>query len=325
MTPKPIIFDCDPGDDDALALIMAFASSKELTILGITTSSGNAPVNLTFDNARKVCALAGRPEIKVFKGCERPLLKEPFYGDYLHGENGLDGYHLEEPSTPIETKHAVDFIIETLLTYPQPVTVAVTGAMTNIAAALIKEPSIKNKIERLVMMGGARTESGNVTPCAEFNMFVDPHAAYRVLNTLDSIVMISLDITHQVTLDEAFLQAIKELGPELGDALYHILCYSHEADKRMFDLPGRAIHDACVTAYVLNPDLFSGKKCYVTVETMNKQTIGQTIVHWHPMHNQDKKPNCLFLNKVDAQGVLRLVFEKVKAQSHFLRELEKAV
>lgn len=325
MSPKPIIFDCDPGDDDAVALIMAMASAKDLDILGITTSSGNVPVELTFSNARKICALAGRPEIPVYKGCETPLFKAPFYAHYIHGESGLDGHSLSDPSTPIETKHAVDFIIETLLSSPEKITLAVTGPMTNVALALMKEPSIKTKIDQVVMMGGSRTEMGNVTPCAEFNMFVDPHAAFKVLQSLDSIVMIGLDVTHRLTLTETALDYLKSLKTYLSDVIYNVLLHSHEADKKIYGLPGRAIHDAAVTAYLLRPDLFKGRRSYVTVETTSEKTMGQTIVHWYPMHNQEKTPNCLFINEINGAAVLNLILEKIKIQSDATKNLEKAV
>ena len=325
MLPRPIIFDCDPGDDDAIALLMAMASPKNIDILGITTSCGNVPIDLTFSNARKICELGGRPDIKVFKGCSEPLLKKPFYADFIHGKTGLDGHALKEPQTPPEKRHAVDFIIETLLAHPQKVTLAVTGPMTNIALALIKEPSLKNNIDQVIMMGGARTEGGNVRPCAEFNMFVDPHAAYKVFNTLNSIVMVSLDISHKVTLTENFFRNLKALRTDFSETIYPILAHAHEADKRTYDLPGRAIHDACVSAYLLNPTLFSGRTCNVTVETANDQTLGQTIVHWYPMHNQKRTPNCYFLHEVDSKGVLELIFDKLKILSDAYGSLEQVV
>lgn len=309
LTPKPIIFDCDPGDDDAVALLVALSVPERLKILGITTSSGNVSVDKTFRNARSVCSLVGREDVPVYQGNETPLMKDPLYAHHIHGEEGLGARALPLSSAPVETQHAVDFIIETLLGSSEKITLAVTGAMTNIALAMTKAPAILDKIDQIVMMGGARREKGNITPCAEFNMYVDPHAAWKVLEKFHGIVMISLDITHQVLITPIILDQYKKLQTKVSEAVVEMLQESMEAEMRVFGRLGRPIHDACVAAYLLDPQLFSGQWRYVTVETQSSLTLGQTVVGWYDIHFPHKQPNCLFLETVNAQGVLKIIHD----------------
>ena len=171
MAPRPLIIDCDPGQDDAVMLCLALAAPEALDILGITTVAGNVPVHLTQRNARFVCELTGRRDVKVYAGCPRPMLCAPVTAEAVHGATGLDGIDIPEPTVPLEPRHGVDFIVETLMAAADDsITLVPTGPLTNVAVAMVKEPRILPGIRELVIMGGARTAGGNVTPAAEFNI-----------------------------------------------------------------------------------------------------------------------------------------------------------
>ena len=194
---RKIIIDTDPGQDDAVAILLALAS-PELEVLGITAVAGNVPLALTEKNARKICELAGKPKTKVFAGAIRPLLRQLVTAEEVHGKTGLNGPHLPEPTMPLEDQHAVDFIVETLMQEASgSVTLCALGPLTNVALALIREPRIAPRIKEIVLMGGGFFEGGNVTPTAEFNIYVDPHAAEIVLKSGVPIVMMPLDVTHK--------------------------------------------------------------------------------------------------------------------------------
>ena len=197
MSAKPLLIDCDPGKDDAVALLLALASPEALNILGITTVAGNVPLSMTQKNARKICELAGRADVLVHAGCPRPMLHPLITAEHVHGSGGLDGADLPEPRMPLQAMHGVNFLINTLMNSASEITLATLGPLTNIAVAIIQEPGIVSRIGEIVLMGGAITE-GNVTPSAEFNIYVDPHAAHVVLNSGIKLTMISLDVTHQV-------------------------------------------------------------------------------------------------------------------------------
>lgn len=313
MSARSIIFDCDPGDDDAIALLMAIASPNKLNILGITTTSGNVPHEMTFKNARNLCSLVGREDIRVFKGSDRPLKKEPYYPHFFHGESGLDGYDFSESKAPQEQQHSVDFIVETILNHPEKVTLAVTGPMTNIARSYMKEPSIKDNIDKIVILSGARKEKGNITPVAEFNAWTDPHALQLILDNFNNVVMIGLDISHQIIITHEELKKYNSVDLEVAHAFHGIVGHTIQSDMDLFELPGRAIHDGCVTAFLLHPEYFSGRMCRIDVECNSKMTLGQTVVNWLAFHNEKYEPNCLFISDVDHKKVLKLIWEKVSS------------
>ena len=173
----PIIIDTDPGQDDAVAILLALASA-EFEVLGITAVAGNVPLALTEVNARKICELAGRPDIKVYSGAIRPLVRNLVTAEEVHGKTGLDGPVLAEPTMPLQRQYAVDYLVETFMSHPAgTITLCMLGPMTNVALALVREPRIASRIKQIVAMGGGYFEQGNVTPSAEFNIYVDPHAA----------------------------------------------------------------------------------------------------------------------------------------------------
>ena len=279
-----------------------------------------SPLRKHSKTARDVCALAGREDVKVYKGSDRPLKKDPFHVEFFHGESGIGGYEFKASQTPEESKNAIDFIIETILNHPEKVTLAVTGPITNIAMAYQKEPRIKDNIEQIVIMSGARREKGNITPVAEFNAWVDPHALQVILDNFTNVVMVSLDISHQVIITPEALDKYKTMGSEVAHAVWSIVGHSLKQDMELCELPGRAINDACVTAYLLHPEYFSGRNCRVDVECESPLTIGQTVINWHDFHNKNHQPNCLFLNEVQSDKTLNLIWDKIASYG----DLDKA-
>lgn len=308
MTALPLIVDCDPGVDDAIALLLALAASEEFNILGITTVAGNVPLALTQQNALKICELAGRSDIKVFAGCPRPLLLPLLTAEHVHGMTGLEGVDFPEPQMKLQPQHAVQFLIEQLASAQSPITLATLGPLTNIAVALIQAPAIAASIERIVVMGGAVTQ-GNVTPAAEFNIYVDPHAAKVVLEAGLDLTLISLDVTHQVLSTPERLEALRALGTPVGAAAASLLSCYGTADAERYGLPGSPLHDPCVIAYLLAPELFSGRQLRVDVEIHSPLTLGQTLVdRWQ---SSERPPNAQVIETVDAAAVYDLLLNRL--------------
>lgn len=274
---RPLIIDCDPGVDDAIAILLALAVPDRLRLLGITTVAGNVPLDLTQRNARQICELAGRPDVNVYAGCPRPLLRSLHTAAEIHGATGLQGAALLEPTMPLQPQHGVDFLIEQLMQAEQPITLAVLGPMTNIAIALIKQPQILQNIAEIVIMGGAVTQ-GNITSSAEFNLYVDPHAAQVVFDSGAQITLIPLDTTHQLLTTPARLEAIRQLGTPVAKAAAGMLAYYGMPDSQRYGLPGAPLHDPCVIAYLLAPSLFTTQAVHVAVETQGTHTLGRTVV-----------------------------------------------
>ena len=245
--PRRIIIDTDPGIDDVVAILLALAAPEELEVEGIVAVAGNLPLALTERNARRVCELAGRPDIPVYAGCARPLLRPLATAAAIHGDLLGEKLGLAEPAMPLQAQHGVDFIIETLrAAVPGSITLAALGPLTDIAMALVKAPDIAARIGELVVMGGAGFEIGNVTPSAEFNIHVDPHAAAIVLESGIPITMIPLDVTHQVLSKPPRITALSALGNRCGPAVVSLLSGFEEARTSKFGERGMALHDPCV-------------------------------------------------------------------------------
>lgn len=272
--PIPVIIDCDPGVDDAIALLLAFAS-PELDILGITTVAGNVPLQLTQSNARKLCELA-QQSLPVYAGCPRPLLRPLETAEYVHGASGLQGAILPDPQLPLQPQHAVDFLVDRLMQATEPIAIATLGPLTNLAVAIVKEPRIVEAIDRLVLMGGA-AGMGNVTASAEFNIYVDPHAAHVVFTSGIPLTMIGLDVTHQVLTTPDRLAAIRAIDTPVGKAAAGMLAFYGEFDRQL-GISDSPLHDPCVIAYLVQPDLFSGRALPVEIELISSLAIGRTIV-----------------------------------------------
>lgn len=308
-SPRKIIIDTDPGQDDAVAILLALAS-PELEVLGITAVAGNVPLSLTEKNARKICELAGKPETRVYSGAARPLMRPLVTAEHVHGKTGLDGPHLPEPKMALQNEHAVDFIVDTVMREENAsVTLCTLGPLTNIALALIREPRIAGRVRELVMMGGGFFEGGNITPAAEFNIYVDPHAADIVFRSGIPIVMMPLDITHKALTSSARIAAFRGLGNAPGIAVAEMLGFSERFDKEKYDGDGGPLHDPCVIAYLLSPDFFKGRSCNVEIETASPLTLGMTVVDWWGV--TDRPKNALVIRDVDHEAFFATLVERI--------------
>jgi len=300
-----IIIDTDPGQDDAAAIMLALGS-PELDLLGITTVAGNVPLALTTRNARIVCEMAGRTDIRVFAGADSPLVRPLVTAEHVHGKTGLDGPELFEPSFPLQDGHAVDFIVETLMAEPSgTVTLVPIGPLTNIAMALQKEPAIAARIQQIVLMGGGYFEQGNVTPSAEFNIYVDPEAAAVVFACGAPLVMMPLDVTHKVLTTKARIEKIKAVDNRAARAMTEMLLFFERFDEEKYGTDGGPLHDPTTIAWLLQPDLFQGRHCNVEIEIASELTRGATVVDWWGV--TDRSRNALVLRDVDADGFFRLL------------------
>ncbi len=306
---RKIIIDTDPGQDDAVAILLALAS-PEIDLLGITTVAGNVPLALTAKNARIVCELAGRPDIAVFAGCDRPLKRRLVTAEHVHGKTGLDGPGLPDPKMPLQDRHAVDFIIETLRAEPAgTLTLCPLGPLTNIATAFSRAPDIVERVREIVLMGGAYFEVGNITPTAEFNIYVDPEAAEIVFKSGTPLVVMPLDVTHKALVSKPRNDAFRALGNPVGRAVAAMTDFFERFDREKYGSDGAPLHDPCVIAWLLAPDLFSGRHVNVEIETVSPLTRGMTVADWWGV--TDRAPNALFIGDLDADGFFGLLTERL--------------
>jgi len=310
VAPHPIIIDCDPGQDDAVALFLAMSSPDELEILGITTVAGNVPLTLTRRNARMMCDIAGRQDIRVFSGCDKPMVREAITAEYIHGNTGIDGVDVFEPNTPLQQQHAVDFIIETLLAADDAsITLVPTGPLSNIGTAIDKEPAILRHVKQIVVMGGAMREGGNRSPSAEFNILVDPQAAELVFNCGRPIVVMGLDVTHQVLSTRGRVDRIRALDNPAAEATAGMLSFFHRYDSKKYGSEGAPLHDPCTVAWLLEPGLFQTRQCNLSVETESELTMGHTAVDF--WHVTDRPHNVHWAHAVDADGFYTLLTDRL--------------
>ncbi len=306
-TPRQIIIDTDPGQDDAVAILLA--PPPELDVLAITTVAGNVPLSLTV-NARKVCELVGRPDIPVFAGCDRPLKRPLITAENVHGKTGLDGIELPEPKMPLRTEHSVDFLIETFRRAPEKsITICSLGPMTNTAQALLKAPDIATRIERIVLMGGGFFEGGNITPSAEFNMFVDPDAAKIVFAAGIPLTVIPLDVTHQALTSKEWVDGLRKMNNKVGPAVAAWTDFFERYDMEKYGSEGAPLHDPCVIGYMINPALFTGRWINVEIETDSPLTVGATVADWWNVTG--RKANAEFLRSIDRDAFFQLLSERL--------------
>ena len=276
MTARPIIIDCDPGVDDAVMLMMALASPA-LDVRAITAVAGNVPLRLTSRNARMMCQIMDRPDVPVFAGCPRPILRVPVTAEHFHGDSGVAGLEPFEPDTPLGAGHAVTHLIDTLRNAaPGEYTIVVTGPLTNIATAIVMAPDIARGIDQLVIMGGADSEGGNITPHAEFNIFADPHAAAVVLNSGIPATLLSLDVTHQVRAEPERLEPLLALPGARPAIMVQLLEAANVLEARWKEGRMTPMHDPSTIAYLLAPHLFESRKASVSVDTSEGARFGQT-------------------------------------------------
>lgn len=304
-----IIIDTDPGQDDAVAILLALAS-PELNVLGITCVAGNVPLAQTSNNARQVCELARRPDMRVFAGCDQPMGRGLVTAEHVHGATGLNGATLPKPKMPIQSEHAVDFIIKTLRQAPKnSITLCPLGPLTNIGTALLKAPDIADRIAQIVMMGGAYFEVGNITPVAEFNIFVDPEAADIVFKSGIDLVVAPLDVTHKALTNKAWITDLRSKNNRVCDTVVGWTDFFERFDSDKYGTEGAPLHDPCVIAYLIAPELFTGRHINVQIEVQSELTRGMTVADWWGV--TDQPPNALFLGDIDATGYFNLITERV--------------
>jgi purine nucleosidase len=301
--PRPIIIDTDPGIDDAVAILLALAS-PELAVLGLVAVAGNLPLAATAANARSIVELAGRPELPVYAGCPRPLGRTIAAED-AHGTGGLGDLVLPPPAAPLRPEHGILYLIDTLRgAAPNSITLCALGPLTNIAVALVAAPEIAAGIAELLIMGGASHGLGNASPAAEFNIYADPHAAALVFDSGLRITMVPLDVTDGVRSTPERIAPIRALGTRVGAAAADLL-----GPRRALAKPPMAMHDPCVIAYLLAPELFRWREVNVAVEKESPLAMGLTLIDWRGISG--RPPNARVIEAVDADGVYRLLAERL--------------
>lgn len=308
----PLILDCDPGVDDGVALLMAFASLDRLDLRGITTVAGNVGLAQTARNARILRQVAGgaAERVPVFQGCARPMVRDLVIADHFHGESGLGNLAIFEPAAPLATGHAVNFIVETLLREPAgTISIAITGPMTNVAMAMRLEPAIVPRIRQVVFMGGARLEAGNVTASAEYNIYADPHAAAVVCGSGVPLVALGLDATHQVRSTPARIDKIRALGSPQARAAADLLEFSAALEWNAATGQGAPLHDPSTIAWLLAPELFELQPSYLDVETCSPLTLGHTAVESRPIAG--RAINVRWATRADGAAVFELLTQQL--------------
>ena len=306
---RKIIIDTDPGQDDAVAILLALAS-PELEVMAITTVAGNVPLPLTSKNARIVCELAGKTDVPVFAGCDGPISRTLVTAEHVHGKTGLDGADLPDPKMPLQTTHAVEEILHILRREPPgSVTLCALGPLTNIGTVLKRAPDVASRIAKIVMMGGAYFEVGNYTPAAEFNIYVDPEAADIVFKSGIPVTVMPLDVTHKALTTRRRIDAFAALGTPVGKAVAGWIDFFDRFDMEKYGSDGGPLHDPCVIAYLLAPELFEGRHVNVEIETASPLTLGMTVADWWRV--TDRNPNATFIGNLDADGFFFLLTERL--------------
>jgi inosine-uridine nucleoside N-ribohydrolase len=304
----PILLDCDPGHDDAIALLLALAS-PEVELLGVTTVSGNQTLDKTTANAIRVLDFVGRGDVSVAAGADRPLVRERMVAEHVHGESGLDGPSLPPPAREAEELHAVDFLAERILGSGDPVTLVPVGPLTNIGLLLALYPEVAENVREIVLMGGAVAE-GNVTPAAEFNVWADPEAAVRVFTSGLDVTMIGLDVTHKALLTPAHGERLRQAG-RTGTLVAELLEFFTVYHRETYGFEGSPIHDAVAVAQVVRPGIVETLKRRVDVETESELCRGRTVVDlWR---RTGREPNAKVAVDVDAEGFLELLVERISS------------
>jgi purine nucleosidase len=308
--PRKIIIDTDPGQDDAVAILLALGSPSELEILGIVAVAGNVPVRQNAHNALQILELAGKPQTPVYVGCERPLRGPLVTAEYVHGKSGLDGPILPEPKIKVQEKHGVDFIIDTLMAHqPGEVTLCALGPLTNLAMAFVKAPAIVPRVKEIVLMGGGCFEGGNTTPAAEFNIYVDPEAADTVFHSGIPITQVPLDVSHFMLATRPRIERFRALGNRTGVATAEMLEFFSRFDIEKYGSEGGPLHDPCVIAWLLKPELFQGRHVNVAIETGSELTRGMTVVDFWGVTGRVRNVN--YLRSGNDEGYYALLVERL--------------
>lgn len=312
MTIKKIILDCDPGHDDAVAIMLAAASDK-IKILGITCVAGNTTLENTKSNSLKICSLIGKTDLKIYSGAEKPLKYDLVTAAHVHGKSGLDieGSPIKiAENYELQDQHAVDFIIQTCHDFKDQIYLCPTGPLTNIAMSLQKDPSIIKKIKEIVFMGGAAMTLGNITPAAEFNIYVDPHAASIVLNSGIPLVMLGLDVTHKVNVNDQIINEIQQNNNQSSNFFADLMKFYSKFHRKLYQTDKTPLHDPCVIAYLIDPLIFEGKLVNVQVEENSNLTRGETVVDWFGVTGQPT--NCNVITEVNHNKFFSLLKKELK-------------
>ncbi|MBA1321311.1 nucleoside hydrolase [Pseudomonas plecoglossicida] len=308
--PRELIIDTDPGADDLVALFLAMASHGELNIRAITTVAGNVRLEKTARNARLAREWAGREDIPVYAGAGRPLVRAPIYAAEVHGEEGITGVQVHEPKQGLAAGNAVQYLVDTLsAAKPHSITIAMLGPQTNLALALIQQPGIAQGIKEVVVMGGAHFNGGNITPVAEFNLYADPHAAEVVLASGVKLTYLPLDVTHKLLTSDARLKQLSAVNNRASKQVVDILNAYIQHDMQLYGMPGGPVHDASVIAYLLKPEMFSGRQIHMSVDSREGPTFGQTVADWYGVLKQPA--NVMWVEEGDAQGLFDLLSERL--------------
>ncbi len=301
--PRRIIIDCDPGVDDAVAMLLAFAAPEAVEVVAITTVIGNVTLPLTTANALRVRDLAGRDEVPVHAGCARPIMAPVERRGSVHGGDGLGDIGLPPPASAVAPGHAVDVLIDRIRAEPGGITLCPVGPMTNIALALVKAPDIAPLIREIVFMGGAAFCPGNSTPAAEFNFMIDPHAAQIMLTAGVPMTMFGLDVTHQAVITKPWLDRVEsEAGPIARAAI---------AMMRSYGFGDPCLHDPCVIAHLIDPSLFSGVEAWVEVECAAPLARGQSIAAVKERHRGGRAPNCRVMTGLENERLFALLEDRL--------------
>jgi len=310
VTRQSLIIDCDPGVDDAVALMLAFGSDA-LELLAVTAVGGNVPVAKTARNARILRQIAGREDVPVFMGAERPLRREPAGAGEFHGAEGLGDMAPFEPDLASAQGHAADAIIAMVMDRPaRSVALAVLGPLTNLALALRKSPALADRLGPVAVMGGARSEGGNITASAEFNVWADPEAAAEVLASGCEVVMFGLDATHQVRATTARIAVLEALGAPMAETAAAMMRFSQRVERKIVGWDAPPVHDPCPVAWLLRPELFELKPCRIAVETASELTRGHTSVEFRAAV-AGSLPHRWAVS-ADADGIFALIGEAVQ-------------
>ncbi|ENE8569110.1 pyrimidine-specific ribonucleoside hydrolase RihA [Salmonella enterica] len=305
----PVLFDCDPGHDDAIAIVLALAS-PELDVKAITSSAGNQTPDKTLHNVLRMLTLLNRTDIPVAGGAVKPLMRDLIIADNVHGESGLDGPVLPEPAFTPQLCTAVEMMAKTLRESPEPVTIVSTGPQTNVALLLNSHPELHNKITRIIIMGRA-IGPGNWTPTAEFNIFVNPEAAEIVFQSGIPVVMAGLDVTHKAQIHREDTERFRATGNPISTIVAELLDFFFEYHKdEKWGFIGALLHDPCTIAWLLKPELFTTVDRWVGVETQGKYTQGMTVVDYYFLSSN--KPNATVMVDVDREGFVDLLAERLK-------------
>ncbi len=303
---RPIIIDTDPGQDDALAILLALAS-EEVEVLAITTVAGNVPQPLVTTNALALLTLTDRTDIPVYRGCERPMLRPLYTAEYVHGPTGVDGADLPDPTIQAEPGHAVDLIIEACLDAgDEPLTLCPMGPLTNIGMAIAKEPRISRSIREIVWMGGAFDEAGNTTPLAEFNAYVDPHAAHVVFTSGVPLTVFPLDVTHRALMTPQYVEELAASPSVVARAAAGMVRFYERHDVDKYDIPGAPMHDPCVIAYLVDPTLFTGAERTISVDHDREASIGNTSYV-----GEGEGARATVMTDVDADAFFRMLVDRI--------------